>query len=310
MESFRATQECLQAIFRAMMSPWSEGFGLSSAFCPLYSITALLLVLLWLRLKDPRGVRAGLAFISLKAWQARRSVLTDGLWSLGYFGGLRVPVAALHVFCFERSYQALLAWGDHWEPFGDGWELPDLLEGFLATAITMLAFDLAAYLIHRAMHRWQWLWTIHRVHHSVTFLTPLSNFRQHPLEPLLLSAARGLAAGAALGGLHLLLPRATPVWMFGGLGVGFFLYMLTVHLHHAPVAVHYPRWVRAWFVSPHQHHIHHSADPRHFDKNFGVIFAFWDRWGGTACDEELAGRELTWGLGAYQEPAPPELCLP
>ena len=35
------------------------------------------------------------------------------------------------------------------------------------------------------------------------------------------------------------------------------------------------------FVTPQLHKIHHSADKKHFDKNFGTIFIFWDRMFGT-----------------------------
>jgi len=29
--------------------------------------------------------------------------------------------------------------------------------------------------------------------------------------------------------------------------------------------------------------LHHSVDPRHYDKNFGLLFSFWDRFFGTLC---------------------------
>jgi sterol desaturase/sphingolipid hydroxylase (fatty acid hydroxylase superfamily) len=34
-------------------------------------------------------------------------------------------------------------------------------------------------------------------------------------------------------------------------------------------------------VSPQFHRIHHSIEPEHRDRNFGVIFSFWDRLFGT-----------------------------
>ncbi len=34
-------------------------------------------------------------------------------------------------------------------------------------------------------------------------------------------------------------------------------------------------------VAPQSHRIHHSVDPRHHAKNFGVVFSFWDRLMGT-----------------------------
>ena len=40
--------------------------------------------------------------------------------------------------------------------------------------------------------------------------------------------------------------------------------------------VSYPPWVSYIFISPAQHQTHHSIDAKHYDKNFGLIFAFWD----------------------------------
>ena len=44
------------------------------------------------------------------------------------------------------------------------------------------------------------------------------------------------------------------------------------------------------------HQIHHSDDPRHFDKNFGGSLAIWDRLAGTLYIPK--GREITgYGIG-------------
>ena len=40
--------------------------------------------------------------------------------------------------------------------------------------------------------------------------------------------------------------------------------------------------LRSVFVTPRFHRIHHSLEPQHFDKNFGILFSFWDRLFGTA----------------------------
>ncbi len=49
-------------------------------------------------------------------------------------------------------------------------------------------------------------------------------------------------------------------------------------------------------VSPAQHQIHHSIEPRHHDRNFGVALACWDRWFGTHCHSE-SDQSLRYGLG-------------
>ena len=48
-------------------------------------------------------------------------------------------------------------------------------------------------------------------------------------------------------------------------------------------------------LSPHWHQIHHSVDPRHYDKNFGLLFSFWDRLFGTSF-VPTPGEELKFGL--------------
>jgi hypothetical protein len=35
--------------------------------------------------------------------------------------------------------------------------------------------------------------------------------------------------------------------------------------------------LRYVLVTPQSHRVHHSADPRHWDKNFAVVLRFWDR---------------------------------
>ena len=179
-------------------------------------------------------------------------------------------------------------------------EAPPWLEAGLAMLVTMLAIDCAAYCLHRAMHAVPALWRLHKVHHSAAFLTPFSAFRQHPLEPLLLKGVRGLAAGIALGLLHAFFPQCTPVWAFSGMGFGFFLYMFTVNLHHAPIPVCYPRILRSWLISPHIHHLHHSQAQRHHDKNFGVVFSLWDQMFSSYLDEEVQLGELVFGLAAVK----------
>ena len=47
--------------------------------------------------------------------------------------------------------------------------------------------DFSKFFIHRFMHKWPILWSIHKVHHSATTLTPMTVFRTHPLEGIIFS---------------------------------------------------------------------------------------------------------------------------
>ena len=168
----------------------------------------------------------------------------------------------------------------------------------MATIVTMVAIDFSSYLAHRAMHHVPFLWNVHSIHHSARHLTPLTTYRQHPIEPLFLNACRGFAAALGLAFFHAVFINATPVITVYGLGAGFFIYMFTTNLHHCTVPVRYPQWLRYFVVSPHIHQIHHSSDVRHHGRNFGVVFSIWDRIFGTYLDHKPELGELRFGVDA------------
>jgi sterol desaturase/sphingolipid hydroxylase (fatty acid hydroxylase superfamily) len=68
-------------------------------------------------------------------------------------------------------------------------------------------------------------------------------------------------------------------------------------LRHSPFWLSFGPTVERWAVSPAMHHIHHSADPRHWDRNFGTSLAIWDRLAGTLYIPN--GKEVErFGIGA------------
>ncbi len=46
------------------------------------------------------------------------------------------------------------------------------------------------------------------------------------------------------------------------------------------------------FVSPAHHQVHHSANPKHFNKNFGSCLALWDWMFGTLAGEDARAPHL------------------
>jgi sterol desaturase/sphingolipid hydroxylase (fatty acid hydroxylase superfamily) len=133
--------------------------------------------------------------------------------------------------------------------------------------LTMLA-DFLAYWRHRAEHRW--FWPIHMVHHAPTELHAANDIG-HPMQVWysLLFISIPLSVVQIDG-------PATPVV------VGFVVQLLSYYIH-SPVDVHFGP-LRKLLVDNRFHRIHHSLEPRHFDRNFGICFSIWDRWFGTAYD--------------------------
>ncbi len=272
-------------------------FGPNSIFYPPYLLSALVLTVIWLRFSQKQSLRNSIQILfSKKSW------FNDSTW-------LDVKLCILNLLflgfafheienkCFDyslkfstKSLSGVL--GINPLPL----KMSTAAEALLVTLFTMLAIDFAAYWVHRWMHSSNKLWRIHAVHHSAKNLTPLTTYRQHPFEVILLNSARMIAAGFALALFHYAFPNQTPVITIAGLGAGFFIYMFTVNLHHSTVPVHYPKFLQHIFLSPHIHQIHHSYDKEHHDKNFGVVFSFWDKFFGTYHSENVKLHQLRFGL--------------
>ncbi len=150
------------------------------------------------------------------------------------------------------------------------------------TLATVIAMDFALYVGHWLQHKVPVLWEFHKIHHSAETLTPVTAFRVHPVDDLLTLTLTASCVGVVQGLSHRWF--GTGVAEIHVLGVNVILfawYVLGFNLRHSHVWLAYPAWLGHILISPAQHQIHHSREPRHFDKNMGFIFAFWDAVGGT-----------------------------
>ena len=181
---------------------------------------------------------------------------------------------------------------------GDGpsWQLPNV---FLMTLFTLSFFlldDLSRFLLHRALHKYAWLWSLHKVHHSAEVLSPLTVSRMHTLE-MFLYMLRQLLTVALLSGFF--------VWAFKGqisgwhiLGVemfGFLFNAMGSNLRHSHFALHFGIF-EYLLISPKQHHIHHSCATEHQDKNFGTCLSVWDRLSGSLVYSKAVHQPIQFGL--------------
>lgn len=171
--------------------------------------------------------------------------------------------------------------------------------GALLTLAVFLAEDYSRFFVHRLMHRSPLLWAFHRVHHSAEVLTPLSLYRTHPVEALLNGARGALVVGGLTGLFAYLCGPALRGWQVLGVdAIGFAWSLLGANLRHSHVWLSYGRRLEHVLVSPAQHQLHHSRDPRHRDRNFGTVLALWDWLGGSLHVTEVSGprQPLRFGL--------------
>ncbi|VAW07865.1 hypothetical protein MNBD_ALPHA05-2009, partial [hydrothermal vent metagenome] len=157
---------------------------------------------------------------------------------------------------------------------------------FWATVLTaIIAFDLTAYGVHRALHKWYFLWRTHRTHHGDAHIDATTSLRFHPFEALV-RAVIDLPVVFLLG-----LPAEAIV-------VNFVVLTLVNTFTHTNIALApaIERVVSRVLVTPHIHRLHHSAAPEYLDTNLGTIFSVWDQMFSTFTPSDRLRRDEIFGI--------------
>lgn len=158
--------------------------------------------------------------------------------------------------------------------------------------IAFFAIDFFYYLMHRVFHRFKSLWRLHLIHHTDVDVDVTTTERHHPLEAVL-SSAMFFVFVIVIG-----LPAAA-ILLFAIVST------IVTLLSHANLRL--PAVVEAklsWLVvTPAVHSVHHSADQRETDSNFGVVFTLWDRLFCTYCELKPGQKgPIQMGLEYYRDP--------
>jgi sterol desaturase/sphingolipid hydroxylase (fatty acid hydroxylase superfamily) len=166
-----------------------------------------------------------------------------------------------------------------------------LLPTFFLTFLAVLSTDLAFTVYHIAAHKVPFLWKFHRIHHSATSPNILASARLHPFESFLDWNFRVLFLNLCLG-VESYFFDIVPMKLF-------FIIMIARdvfnHFRHSHIWLSFGK-LDYFFSSPALHQIHHSSDPKHFNKNFSSFFSFLDWIFGTLYVPH-SQETITWGLG-------------
>lgn len=206
------------------------------------------------------------------------------------------PFVTMPILLLASTNCAFLTYSFLGYMFGPRPERPVSAGLFVALLLAaVLIQDFFRYLSHCLMHRASVFWDFHKVHHSAKYLTPLTNHRSHAIEELIQQAATGISVGPFLA----LAAFATSTSISTTSLLGFDAYLLIdalsfAMLRHSHIGLSFGRFER-FIMSPKQHHLHHSVNERHWDKNFGFLFACWDRMAGSFCYSDPR-EDLTFGI--------------
>jgi sterol desaturase/sphingolipid hydroxylase (fatty acid hydroxylase superfamily)/creatinine amidohydrolase/Fe(II)-dependent formamide hydrolase-like protein len=236
-----------------------------------------------------------------RAWthkSAKQDFIYFAVNSLVYYGLISQFMISTHAMT-DVFHSALVgAFGVRETPLFD--TAPTII---LYTLVATLMLDFGVYITHWIMHKSPFLWHFHKVHHSAEVMNPMTLFRMHPVDLFITGIGVALTTGLGLAGLFYLTNQPPEVLTIFGLNIIFFVFYLTgYNLRHSHIWLNYPVWLSNILISPAQHQVHHSSDPKHFDTNMGLIFSFWDKLFGTLYIPRGFER-LTFGL-SRKEPNP------
>lgn len=202
-----------------------------------------------------------------------RNALNDLAYTVFYkcsiYGLLATPI-----FAFLASRLDFLRFG-----------LLSALPAVVSLPIAWIVADLLHYWVHRLQHAARPLWAFHSVHHTQTRLTFLTANRIHAVEQIIVGVIT-IVPAFVLG-----LPQK--LWL-----PLLFVQLFCETAQHARLTWSFGPLHRV-LVSPAFHAVHHSADDREHNGNYGRIFSAWDalfgtfvRSGRTTRDYGVAGMDV------------------
>jgi sterol desaturase/sphingolipid hydroxylase (fatty acid hydroxylase superfamily) len=168
-----------------------------------------------------------------------------------------------------------------------------LVYGFLVA----LFEDFSFYWTHRTFHTIPFLWEFHKVHHSAEVLEPFTAARVHPVEGICEGAMNALILGI-LGGVMVYIygNEISPYTLAGVNYIHVLLNIAAGNLRHSQYWLSFGP-LEYFISSPAQHQIHHSTNPKHYNKNYSTFFSFWDWLFGTLYLTSSKREEIIYGLG-------------
>jgi len=175
--------------------------------------------------------------------------------------------------------------------------LSDIVSRSIITVTLFLAYELGYWLNHYLSHRVPVLWEFHRVHHTATVLTPLTNFRVHPVYTWIFANILAVCTAIANGLASYLLGKTAYQYALSDSNIILVLFIHTyVHLQHSQLWISFPGLWGRLFMSPAHHQVHHSTNPDHFNKNLGSCLAVWDWMFGTLYVPGRDAERLSFGV--------------
>ncbi|MCT4629861.1 sterol desaturase family protein [Winogradskyella sp.] len=140
------------------------------------------------------------------------------------------------------------------------------LPKWLGLLIFFLVNDFVQWNTHRLLHRFEWLWNFHKVHHSVKQMGFAAHLRYHWMEPIVYNSIRYIPLAIIAN------------YSSQDVAIVYFFAIIIGHLNHANLGWDYGI-LKYIFNNPKMHIWHHAKElPQHvrYGVNFGLTLSIWD----------------------------------
>jgi sterol desaturase/sphingolipid hydroxylase (fatty acid hydroxylase superfamily) len=185
------------------------------------------------------------------------------------------------------AYTSAVVAAEHGFGLLNMWRMPN---GWSIIA-TLLILDFAIYCQHIIMHKWPWLWRLHKIHHTDLEFDATTAVRFHPLE-IVISMFYKAVCIVLIGGN----PAAIVAFEIILNGAATF--------NHSNIRISdkVDKILRWLIITPDMHRIHHSAEAIETDSNYGFSISCWDRICKTYIAEPKQSQTtMPIGLNAYRK---------
>lgn len=143
--------------------------------------------------------------------------------------------------------------------------------------VLLVAYELGYWVDHYLAHKIPFLWEFHKVHHSAEALSPITNFRMHPVDSLvfynIIAVVTGITTALLSFGFG---SGPIKIEMWGIITLVGALASILTQMQHTHIWLPIRGVLGRLILSPAHHQIHHSQLVEHHDRNFGNLLAVFD----------------------------------
>ncbi len=198
----------------------------------------------------------------------KRDHVGKTLWEMVVSASTQIPYLLVETLVLTFGYAMYYVMAEVMVP----WEIPI---SWWSIVLVLILADITYYWEHRIAHEVRLLWTQHAVHHSSRDYNIVTGVRFGPLE----------GVWSLIAHIPMIVMGFAPEMVFFGIIV---VLAYQTWIHTELIGKLGPlEWV---LNTPSHHRVHHGADDKYLDKNYGGITILWDRLFGTFQVEEETPR--------------------